>query len=197
MKRAWLVVMVLTGAFSWAQSTDPPGTPPSTGPASVEPGAGSPEHLRACIERHLGRPYVWGATGLKSFDCSGFVWRTMLEHGVFLKRTTARKYFMCLKKVDEKQKWSFPNLVFFDDLQHVGIVNDKGTFYHSQSSRGTNLSSFDPYWRGRVCGFRAMPVSGLQGPPTPPPPEPGAATGRPTEAPAPGSAPADPAPGPS
>jgi hypothetical protein len=89
----------------------------------------------------------------------------MLENGIFMKRTTARKFFVSLRKVDEQHKWEFSNLVFFDDLEHIGIVNDKGTFFHAQCSKGTNLSNFDPFWRGKVCGFRAMPFAGLQGPP--------------------------------
>ena len=48
------------------------------------------ESIKSTIENHLGRPYVWGSSGLKSFDCSGFVWRVMYENGILLKRTTAR-----------------------------------------------------------------------------------------------------------
>ncbi len=145
------------------QESAPPATPGPT----LETLPGSREHLRACIERHLGRPYVWGATGLKSFDCSGFVWRAMLENGIFMKRTTARKYFMSLKKVDEQQMWEFPTLVFFDDLEHIGIINDRRSFFHAQCSKGTNLSELTPFWRAKIYGFRAMPISGLQGPPEP------------------------------
>ena len=45
--------------------------------------------LKASIESHLGRPYVWGSSGQKSFDCSGFVWRVMAENDVWVKRTTS------------------------------------------------------------------------------------------------------------
>ena len=109
------------------------------------------------IERHLGRPYVWGSTGLKSYDCSGFVWRVMQESGIMIKRTTARKYFMCLPKVADEERWRFGNIVFFSHLKHCGIVDSPETFYHSATSTGTHLSRFDPLWRGRVAGVRAMP----------------------------------------
>jgi len=122
--------------------------------------------LREAIERNLGRPYVWGATGLKSFDCSGFVWRVLQDSGVLIKRTTARKYYMSLRPVPRDEAYSPANLVFFDNLKHCGIVNDSSTFWHSQCSMGTNLSSFDPYWRQKIYGFRRMPV------PPPPPLEP-------------------------
>ncbi len=109
------------------------------------------------IERHLGRPYVWGSTGLKSYDCSGFVWRVMQENGILIKRTTARKYFMCLPKVEDADRWRFGNIVFFSHLKHCGIVDSPETFYHSSVTAGTHLSRFDPLWRGRVSGVRAMP----------------------------------------
>ncbi len=109
------------------------------------------------IESHLGRPYVWGACGLKGFDCSGFVWRVMEENGILIKRTTARKLFVCLPKVSE-DKWKFGNLVFFDDLKHIGIVAGPDTFYHSALMMGTSLAPFDPFWRRKIYGFRAIPV---------------------------------------
>lgn len=113
--------------------------------------------LQASIDHHLGRPYVWGACGLKSYDCSGFVWRLMLENGILVKRTTARKYYMVLPEVSEADRWAFGNVVFFSNRKHCGIVNSRDTFYHAQTSKGTTLSRFDPLWRGRICGIRALP----------------------------------------
>jgi cell wall-associated NlpC family hydrolase len=110
------------------------------------------EGVRKAIENHLGRPYVWGADGLKSFDCSGFVWRVAQESGYYFKRTTARKLFFSTRPAKPSQKGRFGNLVFFDNLKHVGIVNDKRSFYHAQSSIGTNLSVMTPHWRGVVAG---------------------------------------------
>jgi cell wall-associated NlpC family hydrolase len=112
--------------------------------------------LRPTIERHLGRPYVWGTAGLKSFDCSGFVWRVMFDNGVLIKRTTARKLYMSLPSVPASAKWNFGSVVFFDNLKHCGLVNSPANFYHAQTGKGTNLSALDPYWRGRICGFRGV-----------------------------------------
>jgi peptidoglycan DL-endopeptidase CwlO len=121
-------------------------------------GAFSQDELRPVIERHLGRPYVWGAAGVKSFDCSGFVWRVWHDSGLLVKRTTARKLYMSMPKLAGPEgQSSLGTLVFFNNLKHVGIVNDSGTFYHAESSRGTNLSKLNSYWRSRVAGYRAMP----------------------------------------
>ena len=43
--------------------------------------------VRAALSR-LGRPYVWGATGPDSFDCSGLVKWSYAQAGVALSRTT-------------------------------------------------------------------------------------------------------------
>jgi cell wall-associated NlpC family hydrolase len=113
--------------------------------------------LESSIQRHLGRPYVWGATGLKSFDCSGFVWRVLLESGVRLKRTTARKLYFSLPRVDPKNEWDLGNVVFFDDLRHCGLTAGPRSFYHAATSTGTHLSQLDPYWRPKIVGIRKFP----------------------------------------
>jgi cell wall-associated NlpC family hydrolase len=115
------------------------------------------ENMKAIIQRHLGRPYVWGASGLKSFDCSGFVWRVLFDNGILIKRTTARKLYVSMPVVSAQEQWRPGNIVFFDDLKHCGIVEGPARFYHAESSVGTNLSRFDPYWRRKVCAVRAAP----------------------------------------
>ncbi len=122
--------------------------------------------LKATIERYMGKPYVWGATGLKSFDCSGLVWRVLCDNGINIKRTTARKLYMCLPKPGAGEAWHEGNIVFFDDLRHCGIVADRSSFYHAQTSKGTNLSRLTPFWRSKIVGFRRLPqldaLSGLR-----------------------------------
>jgi len=110
------------------------------------------------IEKYLGKPYAIGTAGKKSFDCSGFVWRIMTENGIMLKRTTARKLYMCLPSVTKDSYYASGSLVFFDNMKHVGIVKDQKSFYHAQTSKGTNLSKFDPYWRDKIYGFKKIPT---------------------------------------
>jgi cell wall-associated NlpC family hydrolase len=105
---------------------------------------------------NLGRPYVWGATGHKSYDCSGFVWRMLNDNGVFVKRTTARKLYMA---TDMTEEMSFGTLVFFDDLKHVGILKDKRMFFHASSTHGTMEAPLAPYWSGKIVGFRRLPFA--------------------------------------
>ena len=115
------------------------------------------EGVKMAIESHLGRPYVWGSDGLKSFDCSGFVWRVLYENGILMKRTTARKFYMTLPKAESGDEAKFGTLVFFDDLKHIGIIDDATSFYHAQVSIGTNHSNMTPFWRRKIFGYRKLP----------------------------------------
>jgi cell wall-associated NlpC family hydrolase len=117
------------------------------------------DRLRAAISYHLGRPYVWGATGLKSYDCSGFVWRVHLDAGFPVKRTTARKLWFSLPDPPKGKEHEFGNLLFFDDLHHVGIVQDDEHFYHSAKSTGTSRCGLHPYWYKLFGGIRSGPSS--------------------------------------
>lgn len=121
-------------------------------------GTFSMDGINSTIQKHLGRPYVWGSSGMKSFDCSGFIWRVMTENGILMKRTTARKFYMILPPVQENEKWTFGTFIFFDNLKHVGIVDTPQYFYHAQVSRGTNRSEMNSFWRKKIFGFRRLPV---------------------------------------
>ena len=116
--------------------------------------------LRAAVERHLGKPYAWGAVGMRSFDCSGFVWRVMCESGIMVKRTTARKFYMMLPKVAAGEERRPGNIVFFNRTKHCGIVKDDRGFYHAAVRKGTCYAPFTPAWSAKICGYRAVPPPG-------------------------------------
>ena len=147
MRRAVLVLLFVTLIYpdASAQSDTPRAT-------------GFWDGVKAAIQEHLGRPYVWGSAGLKSFDCSGFIWRVMYENGILIKRTTARKLYMTLPKAAEADQTSFGTLVFFNDLKHAGIIDNAYAFYHAQVSIGTNRSRMTPFWRQKIYGYRKLPA---------------------------------------
>lgn len=142
--RLALLILSLTAGVSTALAADPGLT-----------------RLEQAINKNLGRPYALGSAGNKSYDCSGFVWRVLADAGVFIKRSSARKYYFAMPKVagDADAQYAFGQLVFFDDLRHVGIVADQRSFFHAQTGQGTRRSPFDPYWRTKVVGFRTIPLS--------------------------------------
>ena len=66
----------------------------SRGPAVDAPGvppAGTAMVL-AVAKQQLGKPYVWGAVGPDSFDCSGFTGYAYAAAGIALPRTAAQQY---------------------------------------------------------------------------------------------------------
>ena len=114
--------------------------------------------LMSAIERRLGSPYVYGATGPNVFDCSGFVWSVFQSAGVNFERVSARSLWNQFAPPSEDEKYKLGTLVFFNNLKHVGIVADANGFYHASSSHGVEYSTFNDYWTSRIVGFRRIPV---------------------------------------
>jgi len=122
----------------------------------------SPEMLRfktslmSAIGERLGAPYMFGATGPYSYDCSGFVWSAFQEAGISFERASARSLWAKFTPATDSEKFKFGTLVFFSGINHVGIVVDEKGFYHASRSHGVTYSQFNEYWLDRVDGFREV-----------------------------------------
>lgn len=79
--------------------------------------------------QHLGKPYVWGATGPNGFDCSGLVCYVFAQIGVRLPRVTFSQV-RCGKAVPPGEL-APGDLVFFRGNGHVGIYIGGGWFVHA------------------------------------------------------------------
>lgn len=85
--------------------------------------------LSSVLNAQVGKPYVWGAEGPDSFDCSGLVCYAFNQSGIkSVGRTTAQGYYnMCTKvSVSNRQPG---DLVFWADngkVYHVGIYIGDG-----------------------------------------------------------------------
>ena len=115
----------------------------------------------------LGKPYVWGATGPNSFDCSGltqFVWR---QAGVNIPRVAAAQY-----------AWTIPvplsqllpgDLVFYGttDIHHVGIYIGDGLMINAPHT-GT-VVQVSPIWWSDLAGFGRVHAPGTPVPAHQPP----------------------------
>jgi cell wall-associated NlpC family hydrolase len=115
--------------------------------------------LYGAINDRLGLPYLWAGTDDRGYDCSGFVWRVFREAGVEFDRTSARNLWQVLHEATEEEYSRFGTLVFFQALDHVGIVRDADSFYHASTSGGVMMSYFDKsdkYWRSRIIGYRRI-----------------------------------------
>lgn len=78
---------------------------------------------------HLGKPYVWGAEGPNSFDCSGLVCYVYAQVGLRLPRVTFSQVH-CGRAVSPSDL-APGDLVFFRQDAHVGIYLGGGWFIHA------------------------------------------------------------------
>jgi peptidoglycan endopeptidase LytE len=112
----------------------------------------------SAIDARLGAPYVYGATGPRAFDCSGFVWSVFREAGINFERASARSLWAQFDAPKPGEEYKFGTLVFFNNLKHVGIVADEHGFYQASTSHGVVYSPFNDYWSERIVGFRRVPL---------------------------------------
>lgn len=110
------------------------------------------------ITERLGAPYVYGASGPYYYDCSGFVWSVFQSAGIPFERASARTFWSEFQPVKPGEEFKFGTLVFFNNLQHIGIVADENGFYHASRSNGVTYAPFNKYWTSRIDGFRAIPL---------------------------------------
>ena len=123
----------------YLQSTKPSSSSSSnSGSTSVSSSASS---VIAYAKTLLGKPYVWGAQGPNSFDCSGFTYYVFKNKaGIVLPRTSSAQ-----SKYGTSVSWSnlkAGDLMFFDtnganngQVSHVGLYIGNGQMIHASSSQ--------------------------------------------------------------
>ena len=77
-----------------------------------------------------GKPYVWGATGPSSYDCSGLTQDAWKAAGISLPRTTWDQVKVGTK-VSKSQLQPGDLVFFYDDISHVGIYSGGGKMIHA------------------------------------------------------------------
>jgi cell wall-associated NlpC family hydrolase len=89
--------------------------------------------------KYLGSPYVYGASGPKTFDCSGFTSFVMRQCGISIQRTASSQYATNGVKVS-RDALRPGDLVFIKDREvsskpvtHVGLYIGNGYFVHAGS----------------------------------------------------------------
>ena len=99
--------------------------------------AAKAQKVLAFAKQQLGKPYVWGATGPNSYDCSGFTQDAWKAGGVSLPRTTFDQVKVGTKVA--KSAMQPGDLIFFyDDVSHVGIYVGDGQMIHAPKP-GANI----------------------------------------------------------
>ncbi|ERK32100.1 C40 family peptidase [Clostridium intestinale] len=107
----------------------------------------------------IGRPYVYGAAGPKSFDCSGLTMYVYSKFGYSLPHYTGSQFSM--GSAVSRANLSAGDLVFFNtygSISHVGIYIGGGDFIHAPSSgKNVTISSLnDSYYSSRYAGGRRI-----------------------------------------
>ncbi|MFI0979954.1 NlpC/P60 family protein [Streptomyces sp. NPDC021093] len=121
-----------TGTDSGSGSGSGSGSDSGSGSGS---GSGSSYSTKAAkvldfARAQIGKPYIWGATGPSSYDCSGLSQAAWRAAGVTLPRTTWDQVKVGTRIATKDLKPG--DLVFFyDDISHVGIYKGNGMMIHA------------------------------------------------------------------
>ncbi|MFI1418337.1 NlpC/P60 family protein [Streptomyces sp. NPDC020731] len=117
-------------------------TAPSTGSSY----ATKAEKALAFARAQIGKPYVWGATGPGSYDCSGLTQAAWKAAGVTLPRTTYDQVDAGTT-VPVSQAQPGDLVFFYDDVTHVGIYIGNGMMIHAPKP-GTYVREESIYYDG-------------------------------------------------
>ncbi|MFJ1825909.1 NlpC/P60 family protein [Streptomyces sp. NPDC088178] len=102
------------------------------------------EKVLAFARAQLGKPYVWGATGPSSYDCSGLTQAAWKAAGVDIPRTTWDQVKIGTEVATADLRPG--DLVFFyDDISHVGIYKGDGMMIHAPKP-GANVREESIYY---------------------------------------------------
>ncbi|WP_231156013.1 C40 family peptidase [Streptomyces sp. CNZ748] len=122
----------------------------STGSTDTPPADSSygtkAEKTLAFARAQIGKPYVWGATGPGSYDCSGLTQAAWKAAGVSLPRTTYDQV-NAGTTVPVSQAQPGDLVFFYDDVTHVGIYIGNGMMIHAPKP-GTYVREESIYYDG-------------------------------------------------
>ncbi|WP_438941287.1 C40 family peptidase [Micromonospora craterilacus] len=103
----------------------------------------------ACAQ--VGKPYVWGATGPNSFDCSGLTQYAYKAAGIYLTHFTGAQWNQG-KAISRADARPGDLVFFFSDLHHVGLYLGNNQMVHApRAGKPVNVSSITTM---PVAGFR-------------------------------------------
>ena len=122
------------------------------------------DQIISFAQTKLGSPYVWGATGPNTFDCSGFVGYVFKKAAdVNLPRVSSSQ--ATFKPRISSMNMTKGDLVFFETtgkgrISHVGIYMGNRQFIHASSgSRRVTVSSLDSNYYNKTFRWAINPFS--------------------------------------
>ncbi|MEV5121544.1 NlpC/P60 family protein [Streptomyces decoyicus] len=102
------------------------------------------EKALAFARAQMGKPYVWGATGPSSYDCSGLTKAAWKAAGVDLPRTTWDQVKVG-QRIATKDLKPGDLVFFYDDISHVGMYIGDGKMIHAPHP-GANVREESIYY---------------------------------------------------
>lgn len=133
----------------------------------VEPDNGLKPQLNKVQEivkkahEQLGKPYVWGAEGPSSFDCSGLVHYVYGQHGIKTPRVSRDQYKV--GKSISQSNLQPGDLIFSSTdgsgkVTHVGIYVGEGKMIHAPNSKGVvkKVDINSSYWQKSYIGAKRI-----------------------------------------
>ena len=111
------------------------------------------DHAQALVTRHslyalarkqLGKPYIYGSTGMRGFDCSGLTYYLYGEHGTRLHRRASEQLQDGI--IVSSDGMQVGDLVFFREswdpcaASHVGIYVGNNQIIHASASHGIEVA---------------------------------------------------------
>ncbi|MGW1779221.1 NlpC/P60 family protein [Streptomyces sp. NPDC002143] len=113
-----------------SSNTGSPSASTSASPAADSPYATKAAKAIAFARAQIGKPYVWGATGPDSYDCSGLTQAVWKAAGVTLPRAT-HDQAKAGTKVSLADARPGDLIFFYDDVSHAGVYIGKGMMIHA------------------------------------------------------------------
>ncbi|MDH4160843.1 MAG: NlpC/P60 family protein [Actinomycetota bacterium] len=101
----------------------------------------------------VGKPYVFGAAGPSSFDCSGLTMAAWAQAGVYLPHAASQQY-AATARVSTSSLQPGDLVFFYSDIHHVGIYVGGGTFVHAANPGDGVVADqlFSSYWMSVFVG---------------------------------------------
>jgi len=128
----------------------PPPAPAPPPPSAPPGGSGGAERAIAFAKAQLGEPYVWGAAGPDSWDCSGLMLEAWGQAGVYLPHYSAAQYYAGTPISSAALRPG--DLVFWgstsspDSIHHVAMYIGGGQIIHApRTGRPVSVDSMY-YW---------------------------------------------------
>ncbi|MFF7179243.1 NlpC/P60 family protein [Streptomyces sp. NPDC008121] len=98
------------------------------------PSRAGAEALRHAV-RQIGKPYVWGAEGPESYDCSGLTQQAWAGAGLEIPRTSQEQW-RTLPKVPLDELRPGDLVVYFPEATHVAVYAGEGMVVHAPRPGG-------------------------------------------------------------